>query len=89
MAITENHKTYVIRIEGCDASTFFKKEMTDNEAEAFIGLCKDSQKASTYACMPVLKLYLFADYRGQLEDEDDREYLERGLDEDKELSEKV
>ena len=79
-------KEYVIRIEGCDASTFFRTQMTEVEAEAFIGLCLESQKASTYACMPVLKIYLYSDYRVRYEDETEREYLERGYDEEKELS---
>ena len=88
MVINEKQKvdTYVICIEGCDASTLFKKDMTEAEAEAFIGLCEDSQRASTYACMPILKLYLLSDYRERLEDETEAEYLDRGKDDEKELS---
>jgi hypothetical protein len=49
-------KTYRICLDGCDDSTCFDIDLTDDELEVVKKLEKLSKETSTYGCMPTLEI---------------------------------
>lgn len=43
---------YLIQVEGCDASTEFVMELTDEELQLLLKVAHICNKTSTYGCMP-------------------------------------
>lgn len=52
---------YYIENIGCDATTDLVIELTDEELEVFIKICKELNKKSTYGCMPTISIYKFSE----------------------------
>lgn len=48
---------YLIRLIGCDDTTEFTMELTDQEADLLEKISIKSQEVSTYNCMPKLKIH--------------------------------
>lgn len=55
------HRRYVITLHGCDASTSFVMDLTDDERALVERMSRLSDGASTYQCMPVLVVEKRAD----------------------------
>lgn len=49
-------KRYKISIDGCDDSTVFEMELTEQEAELVKRICNRSSETSTYGCMPTMEI---------------------------------
>ena len=45
---------YVINLDGCDATTRFRTELTESEAILLKRISDMSKKTSTYGCMPTM-----------------------------------
>ena len=50
-------KRYVINLYGCDDTTSWTMELTDEEAKLITALSNKSIDASSYPCMPTLDIY--------------------------------
>ena len=50
-------KTYEIVLDGCDDSTKFEMELTNEEFELLEKVSAKSNEASKYCCMPRMYLY--------------------------------
>ena len=50
-------KKYIIVIDGCDDSTKFEMELTNEEFELLEKVSAKSNEASKYCCMPRMYLY--------------------------------
>ena len=50
-------KKYEIVLDGCDDSTKFKMELTNEEFELLEKVSAKSNEASKYCCMPRMYLY--------------------------------
>ena len=50
-------KRYVINLYGCDDTTSWTMELTDEEAKLITTLSKKSEEVSSYPCMPTLDIY--------------------------------
>lgn len=48
--------TYEIILIGCDDTTSFEMELTDEEAALIERVCELSDKTSTYGCMPTMDI---------------------------------
>lgn len=48
---------YKIELRGCDDTTSFMKEMTDEELSFLVTIACDANKTSTYSCMPTMHIY--------------------------------
>lgn len=51
-------KIYEITLMGCDDWTCFNIELTDDEFMLIEKISKESERVSTYACMPTLQIEL-------------------------------
>jgi hypothetical protein len=49
-------KTYRISIDGCDDSTIFKMDLTDEEADLLYRISVLSERESKSQCMPILDI---------------------------------
>ena len=49
-------KIYTISLDGCDASTVFTMELTEEEAAFVKKLSRKSEQVSDYSCMPTLDI---------------------------------
>jgi len=47
-------RCFSVQIRGCDDSTHFEMQMTDQEYEFLQKVCKLSAETSTYECMPTM-----------------------------------
>lgn len=47
---------YMISLHGCDDSTSFPVRLTDKEAQLITNIAEQSQKTSTYQCMPTMSI---------------------------------
>ena len=54
-------KIYVLKIRGCDDKTVFTVELTDEERDLMINICKMSHLASDYGCQPDIDIYNYND----------------------------
>ena len=50
-------KKYIIVMDGCDDSTKFEMELTNEEFELLNKVSAKSNEASKYCCMPRMYLY--------------------------------
>ena len=50
-------KKYLIKNSGCDDTTRFEIELTDEELNTIIRFIKANNKASTYGCQPTIDIY--------------------------------
>lgn len=48
---------YKIELCGCDDTTSFMREMTDEESDFLVTIALDANKTSTYTCMPKIHIY--------------------------------
>ena len=55
-------KNYIIELEGCDASTYFKSSLTDMERDLVIKLCRLANEASQCGCEPRMLIYIDEGY---------------------------
>lgn len=67
---------YIIKIRGCDDTTAFVMELSEEELKLVQELCKKSQETSTYACMPVMEILEYNEenrkwYLGEYDDDED------------------
>ena len=49
-------KAYTVTLSGCDDSTSFSFEFTDEQYALVASLCEASERESTYGCMPVMRV---------------------------------
>jgi hypothetical protein len=49
-------KKYIIRLDGCDDSTYIAMELTEDQLEFVKLLCGKSYENSTYGCMPTMSV---------------------------------
>jgi hypothetical protein len=49
-------RPWIITLSGCDDSTTFEMELTDDKASAFRKAAEMSKAASTYGCMPTMEI---------------------------------
>ena len=49
-------RRWTITLSGCDDSTTFEMELTDDEASTFRKAAEMSKAASTYGCMPTMEI---------------------------------
>lgn len=54
-------KRYRIGVHGCDDSTCFDIELTDEEANGVSKIAERSEQVSTYGCMPIVEIQEEAD----------------------------
>ena len=50
-------KKYLIENIGCDDTTRFEIELTDEELKTIIRFIKENNKASEYGCQPSIEIY--------------------------------
>ena len=48
---------YKIELCGCDDTTSFMREMSDEGLDFLVAIALDANKTSTYACMPKIHIY--------------------------------
>lgn len=48
---------YKIELCGCDDTTSFMREMTDEELDFLVTIAIEANKTSTYGCMPTMHIY--------------------------------
>lgn len=74
---------------GCDAMTELEIDLTDEEVEVFIKICKELNKNSEYRCQPTIALYKYDECEIVQFDEDEtyistdkaKDLLEKGKEE--------
>ena len=49
---------YVIELIGCDDTTNFEMELTEDELKLLQRVAKKSKETSSYSCMPIMRVYL-------------------------------
>lgn len=47
---------YIISLHGCDDSTIFEMELTEEEYELLKRVAKKTEEVSTYMCMPIMEI---------------------------------
>ena len=61
---------YVVELEGCDASTYFKISLTEMERDFVIKLCRQANEASQGSCEPRMFIYIDEGYTVKSYDSD-------------------
>lgn len=63
---------YILRIRGCDDHTkIYLGELKSEEFLFLKNLCEESERASTYGCMPTMALYTTEEYKKEYSWEDE------------------
>lgn len=52
----EETKKYITSVHGCDDSTYTEMELTQKEFELISKLAEKITEASTYGCMPTMRI---------------------------------
>jgi hypothetical protein len=75
--------TYKIGIDGCDDSTIFEMELTEDEARLLEKVAAKAKKTSTYSCMPTMEVeQIFSANAGVSSSGGEPEYAPRECSED-------
>lgn len=61
---------YFIENVGCDDTTRLVIDLTENERDIFIKICKELNKNSSYGCQPVIDLYKYNECDVEIDEED-------------------
>ena len=64
---------YYIQNNGCDDTTSLEIDLTDEEVEIFIKICKKLNDKSSYHCQPTIALYKYDEC--EVEEDDDRTWV--------------